>query len=66
MLIGSQANIEGGYYRREMDMGTATAAQPTYTATWHPNTGPVMTLARANGDKAYWACVKHYQANYRA
>jgi hypothetical protein len=33
LLIGSQANIEGGYYRRDMDMGTATAEQPTYTAT---------------------------------
>jgi|SRR3954449_6043725 hypothetical protein len=46
MLIGSQADIEQGYYRREMDMGTATAAEPTFTATWHPNNKPVETLVR--------------------
>jgi hypothetical protein len=32
-LIGSQANIEGGYYRGDLDMSTAREAQPTFTAT---------------------------------
>ena len=66
MLIGNQANIEGRYYRGDLDMGTARAAKPTYTATWHPNNGPVVTLARGSGEKVYKACVRHYQANYRA
>ena len=66
MLIGSQANIEGGYYRRDLDLGTARAAQPTFTATWHTNNGLVVTLARGSGEKVYKACVWHYQANYRA
>jgi hypothetical protein len=65
LLIGSQANIEGGYYRRDMDMGTASAEQPTYTATWRPNVGDVVKLVRASGDKAYDECVRHCQANCR-
>ena len=28
-------------------MDTAAAARPTFTATWHPNHGPVETLAQA-------------------
>jgi hypothetical protein len=65
-MMGSQANVDGGYYRREMDVETATAAQPTYTATWHPRNGPAEVLIRGSSGQAYWACVRHYQANYSA
>jgi hypothetical protein len=56
----------GGHYRREMDVETATAAEPTYTATWHPRNGPAQVLIRGSSGQAYWACVRHYQANYSA
>lgn len=65
MLIGSQANIDQGYYRRDMDMNTAADAVPTMTATWHPTDGPAETLIRSNARDVYWACVKHFQANFR-
>ena len=39
-------------------MGTARAAKPTYTATWHPNNGPVETLARGSAGQTYLACVR--------
>jgi hypothetical protein len=65
-LMGSQANVDGGYYRREMDVETGTAAEPTYTATWHPRNGPAEVLIRGSGGQVYWACVRHYQANYSA
>ncbi|WP_155765882.1 hypothetical protein [Mycobacterium colombiense] len=65
-LIGSQANVDGGCYRREMDMNTAAAGEPTYTATWNPINGPAELLTRGTGGQAYWACVRHYQANYSA
>ena len=61
--IGQQANVDGGYYRNEMDMDTAAAAKPTYTATWHPKNGPAEVLTRGTFGQAYWACVRHYQAN---
>ena len=62
-MIGSQANVEGGYYRRDMDMDTA--ADPIYTATWNPKNAPAELLTRGTGDHAYFACVRHYQANYK-
>jgi hypothetical protein len=65
-MMGSQANVDGGHYRREMDVETATAAEPTYTATWHPRNGPAKVLIRGSSGQAYWACVRHYQANYSA
>lgn len=65
-LMGSQANVDGGYYRREMDVDTATAAEPTYTATWHPRNVPAEVLIRGSSGQTYWACVRHYQANYSA
>ena len=58
LLIGSQAEIEQGYYRREMDMATTSAAQPTYTATWHPINEPVETLVRGDAGDVYWACAE--------
>lgn len=66
LLIGNQANIEGGFYRGDLDMSTARAARPTFIATWHPNTGPVEMLARGGPEQAYLANLRHYQANYRA
>jgi hypothetical protein len=63
--IGSQANVDGGYYRSVMDMDTAAAAKPTYMATWNPKNGPAELLTRGTGGQAYWACVRHYQANYK-
>jgi hypothetical protein len=65
LLIGTQANIEQGYYRRELDMNTARSAEPTFVATWHPNNGPVVTLVRAHEHVAYLAHVRHFQANFR-
>jgi len=64
--IGSQANTDGGYYRRDLDMNTAKSAPPTFTATWHPTNGPMSTLARASVDHAYYACVRHCQASCNA
>jgi hypothetical protein len=64
-LILSHSTIEQGYYRREMDMSTGRAAEPTFTGTWHPNNGPVVTLVRASDSEVYWACVRHFQANFR-
>ncbi|WP_071289058.1 hypothetical protein [Mycolicibacterium llatzerense] len=64
-LTGSQADIESGYYRRDLDMSTAGNAQPTYTATWHPLDGPEQVLTRGSGADAYDACVRHYQAGAR-
>lgn len=61
---GNQANADDGHYRAEMDMETATAAEPTYTATWHPSNGPAELLIRGNGGQVYWACVRHHQAKY--
>ncbi|MCV6962550.1 hypothetical protein H7J50_01775 [Mycobacterium intermedium] len=54
----------GGHYWRRMDMSTLWAAQPTFTATWHPDNGPPAELARANDHDAYYACVRHHQANW--
>jgi len=65
MVIGSQTDIREVYSRRDIDMATASAAEPTHTATWQPSNGPVETLARANAGDVYWACVKHFQVNYR-
>lgn len=65
LLISSHATIEQGYYRREMDVSTARAAEPTFTATWHPKNGAVVTLTRASDHIAYEACVRHFQANFR-
>jgi len=65
LLILSRSTIEQGYYRREIDMSTARAAEPTFTATWHPNNGPVVTLVRGSDGDSYWACVRHFQANFR-
>lgn len=65
-LIGSQADVDSGYYRRDMDMETATAAEPTYAATWNPKNGPVEVLLRGSTHHAYLACVRHYQTNYSA
>jgi hypothetical protein len=65
LLIISHATIKQGYYRREMDMSTASAAEPTFTATWHPKNGAVLRLVRGTGGKAYSACVRHFQANFR-
>ena len=62
--IGSQANVDGGYYRSVMDMDTATAAKPTYMATWNPKNSPAELLIRGTGGQAYRACVRHHQANY--
>jgi hypothetical protein len=62
--IGNQANVDGGYYRRDMDMDTGAAAEPTYTATWNPKNSPAELLTQGTGGQAYWACVRHYQANY--
>ena len=64
LLIVVHATIEQGYYWREMDMSTGRAAEPTFTATWHPKNGPVVTLARAHDLEAYFACVRHFQANF--
>jgi hypothetical protein len=64
-LIGSQANVDGGYYRRAMDMDTAAAPEPTYTATWNAINSPTELLTRGTAGQAYWACVRHYQANYK-
>ena len=57
--IDSQANVEGGYYRRDIVIETITSARPLYTATWHPVNGPVKLLLRDSGPKAYAACVQH-------
>ena len=66
LLTGNQANIEGGYYRGDLDMSTARDARPMFIATWHPNIGPVETLARGGPEQAYLANLRHYQANYKA
>lgn len=61
-LVGSQADVAGGYYRREVDEGTSLGAPPTYTASWHPDNCPIQTLAtNASSNQAYQACVRHYQ-----
>lgn len=62
LLTGSQANVEGGYYRRDMETETAAAERPTYIATWQPDNGDSETLVRGSGDEAYTACVKHYHS----
>jgi hypothetical protein len=64
-FTGSQAEIESGYYRLDIDKRTASAThpQPTYTATWHPNNGPVERLKRAYRDSAHTSCVRHYEAS---
>jgi hypothetical protein len=62
--MGSQADAEDGYYRREMDVDTATATEPMYTAVWHPRNGAAELLVRGNGSQAYLACVRHHQAKY--
>jgi len=64
-LALSQATIEQGYYRREMDMNTAMDTQPTIVGTWHPNNGPVVQVARGRGIAVYKACVEHFQDNFR-
>ena len=64
LLTGSQANVDEGFYRRDMDMDTAGSTQPTYVATWQPHNGDAKTLVRGTGDDAYKACVKHYQATH--
>ena len=64
-LIGSQANVDGGYYRRDMDMDTAAAAEPTFTATWNAINSPAELLTRGTAGRAYWECVRHHQANYK-
>jgi hypothetical protein len=65
MILSHATNVEQGYYRREMDMSTRGAAEPTFTATWHPNNGPVVPLFRGSDGDVYWACVRHFQANFR-
>jgi tRNA(Arg) A34 adenosine deaminase TadA len=65
LVILSHATINQGYYRREVDMSTARAVEPTFTATWHANGGPVVTLVRAHDREAYEVCVRHFQANFR-
>jgi hypothetical protein len=65
LLILSHATIKQGYYRREIDMSTARAVEPTFTATWHPNKGPAVILVRAHDREAYEVCVRHFQANFR-
>lgn len=59
-LIGSQADIADGFYRRDLDMSTSADAKPLYFATWHPSGGRVVDLVRAGGREAYQACVRHY------
>lgn len=63
-LIEIQGYGAGGHYWRRMDMSTSWAAQPTFTATWHPDNGPPVELARASDHDAYYACVRHHQANW--
>jgi len=48
-----------------MDMSTARAVEPTFTATWHPNKGPAVILVRAHDREVYEVCVRHFQANFR-
>ena len=43
-LIGSQADIADGFYRRDLDMSTSADAKPLYFATWHPSGGRVVDL----------------------
>lgn len=62
-LTASQANVKGGFYWRELDKNASKGGRPTYTATWHPNGGPVQTLAaKVSSNQAYQACVRHFQA----
>lgn len=63
-IVGSQANVEGGYYRRDLDMSTSTLPEMTYEASWNPTNGPREVILRGSGGQTYTACVKHYQANY--
>ncbi len=49
----------------EMDMSTRMAAEPTFIATWHPKGGPVVPLVEGSDGAVYWACVRHFQANFR-
>jgi hypothetical protein len=63
-MMGSQTNTGDGFYRRDMDTATTTAADPTYVATWHAPNDAVVELIRGNGGDAYWACVRHHQAKY--
>jgi hypothetical protein len=66
LLTRSRAIVPGGFYLREIDLSTGRAAEPTYTASWHPTNGTMKPLGRLSHDKAYRACVDHYQEHYKA
>lgn len=62
-MVGSQADVVGGHYRRDIVPNTTGDVEPRYTATWHPDGGAAEVLVRGSGAQAYSACVRHYQSN---
>jgi hypothetical protein len=65
LVLSRTTNVDQGHYRRVMDDSTRQTDEPTFDAAFYPKSGPPVLLCRGTSRDAYWACVRHFQENFR-